>query len=142
MAKRDLINETYGRIGKVADANGIESLTEPQQTLLYAWMALGVVENGGFSYFYEVSGKVLEVIAAFRALGLDQWAEAFEASRSVFPGGKPEEMNYHVRDEWLEEHQEEVAARLGPYEQMMFASDAPLVNALLQHIERHPSDFA
>src|SRR6185369_1319119 len=36
-----------------ADEQGIEALSVEQRTVVHAWMAKGIIDNGGFRYYFE-----------------------------------------------------------------------------------------
>ena len=77
------------KLGLRAEGSGINSLSGPERTVLYIWWATGIIDNGGFQYFYEGASEAAEVAAAFDAVGLPGPAAACRKSLAAFPNGLP-----------------------------------------------------
>jgi hypothetical protein len=72
-----------------ADARGLEALSSEQRTAVLAWSAKGVIDNGGFRFYFEGDWKIREVSAAFRDLDISDVADACEEASQVFPANLP-----------------------------------------------------
>ncbi len=90
----DFASAVCNNLGSRAERDGIESLSEPERSVLLVWWAQGIIANGGFEYFYEGACNMAEVAAAFQALGFSEAAEACWQSMTLFPpevlGNDPE----------------------------------------------------
>jgi hypothetical protein len=91
LAARNPIRVVITELCIQADEEGIESLTSVQRNVVLAWSALGVIGNGGFQYYYDGTGRMRDVVGAFRVLGFEGAAAACERSMSMFPLGIPPE---------------------------------------------------
>jgi hypothetical protein len=68
-----------------ADEAGTDSLTPPEQAIVRAWSAAGILGNGGFRYFYEGATDMAAVADAFEVLALPQAAQVCRQSMTFFP---------------------------------------------------------
>lgn len=75
------------RWSRKADAEGIDALTQLQRVALLPWWVKGIVDSGGFSYFYEGAdlNTAGDVADALQEIGLREAAEACRRTREVFP---------------------------------------------------------
>ena len=72
-------------LGNRAERDGLQSLSEPERSVLLVWWAQGIIGNGGFEYFYEGACNMPEIAAAFQELGLSEAADACRQSMTLFP---------------------------------------------------------
>lgn len=96
----DRVDAVTSRLGALADAHGIDALSDADRVVLLASWAKALVDNGGFNYFYEGASNATEVADAFQSLGLNEIAEAFRQSASIFPGGIPHR-DHLSRQQWI-----------------------------------------
>lgn len=99
--KFDYISDVCDLLGSRADVYGLKSLIHWEQVALMAWWAKGIIDNGGFQYFYEGAWQSEEVAAAFDELGFSQAAWACRESMTVFPLRQPQEV-HALRRQWIE----------------------------------------
>jgi hypothetical protein len=86
----DLVESIYsGWLARLADLQGIGSLSIPQKTVLLTWWAKGEIDNGGFALLYCSPMDIDEIACTFLELGMIDAANACRNSKSVFPEGKP-----------------------------------------------------
>ena len=76
----DFVSSICDGLGERAEQDGIESLTEPERSVLLVWWAQGIICNGGFAYFYEGACNMPEVAGAFQELGFEEAAQACRQS--------------------------------------------------------------
>lgn len=101
LADRDdfaLVNAVFLAVCDEENSVGIESLNVPQRTLLLVWSAGGIIDNGGFQYFFEHDFDGPAVTAAFDEMGSAGRSELVRRALAFFPDSKPHE----DRDERLE----------------------------------------
>ncbi|MDY7035495.1 MAG: DUF4375 domain-containing protein [Thermodesulfobacteriota bacterium] len=70
------INSQIKPLGQKAEDEGLDGLTQIQQTALLVWWTFGIIENGGFRYFFEGASNIEQVADAFRELGFYAAADA------------------------------------------------------------------
>ena len=83
-----------------ADEAGMNSLSPPEQVIVRAWSATGIISNGGFRHFYEGTTDIVAVADAFETLGLPEAAEACHASKECFPASVLA-VGYEQTREWM-----------------------------------------
>src|SRR5437868_774246 len=103
----DIISRSYNYVARQISAGSTELLSPAQRAVLYSWWAKGIIDNGGFRYFYEGTDQALEAAEAFESLGLPNAAEAFRKSMHFFPGGC-----VPVADLLRQQHMDEHAAEM------------------------------
>ncbi len=91
---------------KLEAANGdLLKLPVPMQTLVLVYSAQGVIDNGGFEYFFESdwpgSPNYSLFSNAYRTIGADRIAEAIDQAVEFFPFNQPH-LNSGLRIEFLE----------------------------------------
>ena len=91
-----------------AEEDGLYSLSEPEQRVVLAWSTKGIIDNGGFQYFYEGATHAQEVADAYEAIGLPQLAEACRKSLHVFPNHHPPEPQERMW-KWMAEQDQSVS---------------------------------
>lgn len=97
-----LLNELATACGRQADAEGIETLSEPEKALMLIWNASGVISNGGFRYFIECGLDAQATEWAYKTAGCPKKADAVRMALTFFPNGKPS-TNFDVKMGQLEE---------------------------------------
>lgn len=100
---RDVVERVYDQLAPRAEALGIRSLALPEQHVLAAVTGKGVIDNGGFGYFYESFTEIDLVADSFEALGFLAAAAACRRSMEVLPSpsGFPD---LELQRQWLAEH--------------------------------------
>jgi hypothetical protein len=95
--------ERYERLG----AASIFSLPWIPQVVTVFLGAQGVIDNGGFIYFFEqdwTDNPPYSVFAAaYRAIGADKCAECIEVAASIFPFSDPH-LYWKARRDYLSEN--------------------------------------
>lgn len=81
----DFVNTVAVSIGGRAEREGIEFLSSAEQNVFLVWWANGIIENGGFRYFYEGACNTEQVAVAFEVIGLPKAAQACRETMAVFP---------------------------------------------------------
>jgi hypothetical protein len=101
MADRDfdLINGLFCKLDDKEQVSGAASLTDVEQIVLLIWHSSGIIENGGFHYFYEQDLDAEAVAAAYDRIGCSECAEILRLSFSLFPdhiaqAGRDERVRY------------------------------------------------
>jgi hypothetical protein len=96
-------NELYKRVG---DAS-IFSLPWVPQVVTVVLGAQGVIDNGGFIYFFENDWRGNPPYSvfgdAYRAIGADESADCLEVAASLFPFSDPH-LDLNARRRYLNEH--------------------------------------
>jgi hypothetical protein len=65
--------------------SGEHSLIAAETVVLSVWHASGIIENGGFGYFYEHDLDAETVATAYDKIGCAECAEIIRLSLSLFP---------------------------------------------------------
>jgi len=60
-------------------------LTKEENVVLLVWHASGIIENGGFHYFFEQELNAEAVATAYETIGCDKAAELLRLGLSLFP---------------------------------------------------------
>jgi hypothetical protein len=85
-----LVNRIYDVHGDDVSA---AALSDEERTVHLAWLALGVIGNGGFRYLFEkpIVGDPHYALTrlAFEAIGCWDAVEAFDRAFARFPDGRP-----------------------------------------------------
>lgn len=123
-----------------AEQDGIESLTHPQQVVVRFVAGKGIIDNGGFRYFYEGATWAADLADAFDELGLPRQAEATRRSMTVFPNGVPDD--YEEACAWVEQNGEKADAIWDAASEVIWdiglTGDVPI---LARYMKAHPEDF-
>ncbi len=88
----DLIWDTHGKIVKT----GFNSQTSPweQKVVMFVLNAQGVIDNGGFEYFFESpfegNPSLDEFAKAFKEIGSSECAATMEKALTIFRSGSLE----------------------------------------------------
>jgi hypothetical protein len=80
-----LISDVASKIEEKEAAQGTHSLTEAERVIDLVIRAWGLIENGGFQYFYEQELDAESVARAYEAIGCSRCAEIMRLSLSLFP---------------------------------------------------------
>ena len=121
---------------KLGEADGdIMRLPVPLQTVAVIVSAQGMIDNGGFRYFFESDwpGKppYSFFAGAYRRIGADDAARAFDAAIALFPFANPHE-SARKRNEFLDRYEDDPA---DPFERL---SDRVCGNRLIwQRLEEY-----
>jgi hypothetical protein len=83
----------------------ITQLAEPLQTLLAVISAQGIIDNGGFQYFFESdfphNPPYTVFIDAYRRIGAEDAAQALEQAVARFPFAEPH-FHCELRQEYMD----------------------------------------
>ncbi|HTE17900.1 MAG TPA: DUF4375 domain-containing protein [Armatimonadota bacterium] len=136
-AESKLVSRVADGFAERAEKEGLKSLTPEEQTVLLPLWASGIIDNGGFKYFYEGATETLEVAAAFDSIGLPEAADACRKAHSLVPaevlaGG------YMACRDWMDTFEwEELDALFLPLNHVIWDLDDRLVPALAVYIRAH-----
>lgn len=86
-------DKVFSQYGELANQKGISSLPEPWRTVIAIYTAQGIIDNGGFAYFFESDFKggndFKTIINSYRNIGLEEHAKSIENVLSLFPENRP-----------------------------------------------------
>lgn len=106
----DVDTETLTKmVQRLVEVHGeaLESASETQRVFVYVYAAQGVIDNGGFQYFFESDwpGKPSYdvFVSAYRGVGLADQAEVLGRAASIFPFPQPH-LSMEKRNEYLDAH--------------------------------------
>lgn len=91
--ERELLHTVMDRLGKIAEAKGLDHLALSERVLVLTMWATGIIQNGGFRYFFEDAyfhhgvSHVDKLAGALDYLGFPRAAEACRKAASFFPEG-------------------------------------------------------
>lgn len=129
-------------LGERADERGPDSLTPAEQTVLLPYWLKGIVDNGGFQYFYEGATEAAEVAEAFERIGLPDLAEACRLSLDVFPDRRPP-ISQDAMFTWMEAQGPEVADLWERLSETVWAcKPEKLYGALARYVRAHSESFS
>ena len=129
------------RFGPIYKRGGLRNFTQPEKTVLLACWAMGIIQNGGFQFFYEGATNVDEVADAYECFGYHEAAEACRKSSSIFPNRVPPE-EAHQRLQVLSSYQGHSNEFLRPLNEAVWkAGDADFEGAVASYIRLHTSEF-
>jgi hypothetical protein len=142
----DFVNKATDPLGDRAEANGIQSLSYPEQVALITLWATGIIDNGGFRYFYEGANNTEQVADAFDTLGFHDAAQACRETIAFFP---PEvfKRGYEACTKWLDAHytNDELFHLFDKQNFIVWelndSSHNSLDNVLAEYIRTHRSEF-
>jgi hypothetical protein len=120
-----------------------ERLTAAQSSLMHAWVADGLIANGGMLALVDSLGeRGPTVVQGFRDLGVPAYADAVALALELFPtAGAPEPADrLAVADAWASGGPEE--AELGRLEEISFSFADVLPIKAAAFVADHPGDFA
>ncbi|MGE3804137.1 MAG: DUF4375 domain-containing protein [Gemmataceae bacterium] len=117
------------------------ALTVEQQTVLLAYHAKGIIDNGGFNYLFEgdfPGDPHFELTArAYGTLGCQQAAEAFRQVFALFPEGKPP----RDRGKRLQQYRAGPGERRGGCDDLFWKGSKDLFATLADYIRAHRAAF-
>ncbi len=81
-----MINATYCMLVDREKQRGSDSITDIERVVLLIWHASGIIENGGFRYFFECGLLLRETAEAYARIGVEEVASIFRRVNDLFPG--------------------------------------------------------
>ena len=138
----DFVENTHKQLGTFANENGLDDLTPAERVVLLTWWAKGIIDNGGFEYFYEGATNTLEVAEAFEALGYAEAAAA--ACRAAHAQVPPDVLagGWEACREWMAPFErEEFEARFEAANQAIWRIGDELQGRLADYIRAHLEAF-
>lgn len=121
-----------------------DRLTPAQSALVHVWATLGMVDNGGLVHFVDTTGdRGTAVVAGFRALGLDDYADIIERTLRLYPAasaGDPDE-RLRAQDAWEEGGAEETELNALDDQAIRFSHSRQVERAAAAFVRAHPDDF-
>ena len=94
-AEFNFINDTFSALAGREERHGAASITDIERVVLIVWHASGIVENGGFRYFFECGLSLRDTAEAYTRIGVDAVAVILHRVHDLFPGR-------HIPDDWDE----------------------------------------
>jgi hypothetical protein len=79
------VNDHFLKIVSKEEKDGCRSLTAEEQVVLHIWHASGIIENGGFQYFFEQELDAEAVALAYETIGCHKCAELLRIALSEVP---------------------------------------------------------
>jgi hypothetical protein len=90
---KPISDRVFEQYGEQANVNGISSIPEPARTLIAVYTAQGIIENGGFAYFFELDfqggDSYKAIVDSYKNIGLSAHADAINIVLGLFPNGLP-----------------------------------------------------
>nr|WP_315491662.1 DUF4375 domain-containing protein [uncultured Rhodoferax sp.] len=127
-----------------AASGDVFKLPLPVQTVAVVQTAQGIIDNGGFEYFYESdfdgTPPYSFFVETFRRIGAEAAAQRLEASSRLFPFSEPH-LHEEKRQRWLdtvkedETHEFVVLSKKACGDESVFAK-------LADYVERNRDAFA
>lgn len=138
------LKSAYERATQALQAaeGALSNLPEPLQNFLLVYSAQGLIDNGGFQYFFEMDwpGNPEYVVfsKAYRAIGAEDAAHCIEQAAALFGFAHPEQFESE-RMQFMKGLPEDHAFfRLGD----SVCGDASIWAALSAYVNRHPEAFS
>jgi len=94
-AEFEFVNETFKALAERKEQRGMASITDIERVVLLVWHASGIIENGGFRYFFECSLPLTDTATAYARIGVDEVVAIFHRVHDLFP-------HRHIPDDWDE----------------------------------------
>jgi hypothetical protein len=132
-------------IARVTQAAGdVYGLPLAVQTVAVVHAAQGIIDNGGFEYFYQSdfldNPPYAFFVEAFRRIGADVAAQRIEASSQMFPFSEPH-MHAEMRGAWIETVQETQTHEFVQLSRQA-CGDESVFEKLAEYVEENASAFA
>jgi hypothetical protein len=128
----DSIDNLFCRLVEKKDEVGDRSLTEEERVVLLVWHASGVIENGGFQYFYEQKLDAEAVAVAYDKIGCQKCAELLRLSLSLFPAAILNS-SWNERIEFVEANSETFDSLCSAF----WEADKGMQQRLMEYIKNH-----
>jgi len=81
----DFVNSLFLATISKMEEQGVDSLIEEERVVTLIWHASGIIENGGFQFFYENDLDPGMVAWAYKKIGCDKCSVILGISFSLFP---------------------------------------------------------
>ena len=111
-------------------------------------MAQGIIDNGGFGYFFEndfPDNPPYSVFwEAFRRIGASESSQCLETAADLFPAQRPE-LDYRMRREYLNSSREMAAGKRDEMDQLssrFVDLGGSAFQFLVEYIQDHPNHFS
>ncbi|MCB9891218.1 MAG: DUF4375 domain-containing protein [Planctomycetes bacterium] len=136
---RQLLWNVGAALQRKADEKGLASLSLEQRSVLLSCTASGVVDNGGFQFFFEArEHRAQETLAALEEVGAKKAARALRQAQSVFPDDTPHE-DWEERMTYLRNLDEQQEWRFeGETEELESTAMDPILS---DYLRRHEAAF-
>jgi hypothetical protein len=131
-------------VRRVEEASGdVFKLPEPIQTVAVVQTAQGIIDNGGFEYFYESdfvgTPPYSFFVEVFRRIGAEAAAERIERTSRMFPFADPH-LHEAKRQLWLDEVKETESHEFVALSREA-CGDASVFAKLAEYVEQNRSAF-
>ena len=136
-----LATQVVHALGEIAERKGLHSLGEDARVVFLSLWAQGLVENGGFDYFYQGAANSEEVGEAYAKLGLHEVARTYYRSKEVFPQ-TVNIFDVDARRVFMERQGEETLEKQwSPLDQIVWKASTVLPKAIANFIRKRRHVF-
>jgi hypothetical protein len=137
-AKLDYLRKTLKGVAGKADRDGFGSLSTEQQTALMAFYAQGVIDNGGFNYFFEEGLDAVELRNSYERLGLTAPAEIVRQISRILPLEVcPQERSERIR--WFRTVGGSVS--FDDLDESIYRCRSQVISGLFDYVKLHESEI-
>jgi len=87
MAENDFefVNNTFKALAERKQQRGETSIDDIERVVLLVWHASGIIENGGFRYFFECNLPLRQTSEAYSRIGVEEVATILSRVQELFP---------------------------------------------------------
>jgi hypothetical protein len=135
-----LVNETFKSLLDREKKRGSANISDIERVVLLVWHASGIIENGGFHYFFECGLPVRETAEAYGRIGVDSVSSILRRVLELFPRNHiPDDYNERMEIvQCLYQDREDLMSRL---ESDFYDADAFMQRQLAGWIRVHKDLF-
>lgn len=138
----NLVNDLFKEIALRCDSDDdYTRLSQPEQVVLLVWNASGIIDNGGFQYFYELTSNMTDVAWAYEELGYVEAAAACRQSMDLFPHSIPPQ-GHDKRNRLLERRQQVSEAMWEPLNKVLWGVTDQLPARLARYVRSNREAFS
>ena len=137
----EFVNDTFKTLADREQQRGVASISDIERAVLLIWHASGIIENGGFRYFFECGLPLQETADAYARIGVDAVASTLHRVRDLFPRRHIPD-DYDERMEIVERFYDERGDLLDQLESDFYRADALMERQLAGWIRVHKDVFA
>ena len=133
----DLVNSLFCKLVDKKEKLGEHALTTEEQAVFLIWHASGIIENGGFQYFFEQELDAEAVASAYEEIGCDKCAELLRLALSLFPS-RILEAGWRERIKFVEDNHE----AFGKLSSAFWKADKETESRLAEYVRRHVAEIS
>ena len=136
------INRAFAKLKRVGD---IEKLSPPLQTLVNVVSAQGIIDNGGFQFFFESDFEgqppYSDFMDAYREIGAIEEANLMAAAVKMFSFAEPHKFQSR-RNEFLDRFQGQDHSLFWKYDLIFCESSNKVERLLERYVRKHAAAFS